>query len=243
MIFNISVFINLNYQGHEQVVAGDGSSIPIQHKGNGILPTPSHTFTLNDFLRVPKISSNLILVYQLVSNNHCTITFDANGFVIQDKTNKFVLYKGSHSHGLYQLPVVLPFFSHHQACVSATNAPADWHSRLCHPSPHKLQMLCNKFHLSTHSNKSTPLCPHCCVAKSRRLPFSLFTSFVNQPLAIIHSDVWGPFTTPNSTFSYKYYALFVDEFSKFTWLFPLHYKSEVFSKFIEFKHFQHFRKY
>lgn len=31
--------------------------------------------------------------------------------------------------------------------------------------------------------------------------------------------------------------LFIDDFSKFTWFFRLHYKSEVFTKFLEFKSF------
>lgn len=38
-----------------------------------------------------------------------------------------------------------------------------------------------------------------------------------------------------SSSQYKYYVLFVDDFSRFTWVYPLHYKSEVFYKFLEFK--------
>lgn len=36
---------------------------------------------------------------------------------------------------------------------------------------------------------------------------------------------------------YKYHVIFVDAISKFTLLFPFHYKSEVFTKFLEFKVF------
>ena len=85
------------------------------------------------------------------------------------------------------------------------------------------------------TNKTSSLCDHCCVSKSHRLPFSLSNSTVNKPLALIHTDVWGPFSASCS--GYKYYVLFIDDFSKFIWIFPLHYKSEVFTKFLEFKAF------
>ncbi|XP_028083210.1 uncharacterized protein LOC114284485 [Camellia sinensis] len=45
---------------------------------------------LNNLLHVPQISSNLLSVHQCTSDNNCSITFDNELFVIQDKlTNKF----------------------------------------------------------------------------------------------------------------------------------------------------------
>ena len=55
----------------------------------------------------------------------------------------------------------------------------------------------------------------------------------NAPFAFVHSDVWGPFSP--STTGYKYYVLFIDDFSKFTWVISLYFKSKVFSKLLEFK--------
>jgi hypothetical protein len=42
-------------------------------------------------------------------------------------------------------------------------------------------------------------------------------------------DVWGP--APESVGRYKYYVSFVDDFSKFTWIYLLKNKSEVFHVF------------
>lgn len=64
------------------------------------------------------------------------------------------------------------------------------------------------------------------------MPFKLSNSIIYKPLSLIHSDVWGPYNKSNS--SYEYYVLFVDDFSRLTWLYTLHYKSEVFDKFLEF---------
>lgn len=43
-------------------------------------------------------------------------------------------------------------------------------------------------------------------------------------------------TTPiTSTYRYKYYLLIIDEFSRFTWLYPLETKDQVFSCIKEFQ--------
>ena len=53
---------------------------------------------------------------------------------------------------------------------------------------------------------------------------SLFTSLI--PLELLHNDVWGP--SPLISFNgNRYYVSFIDNFSKFTWLFPIAYKSDV----------------
>jgi hypothetical protein len=53
-----------------------------------------------------------------------------------------------------------------------------------------------------------------------KLPFvhSQFQS--TQPLELVHSDVWGPAPISSSN-GYKYYLLFVDDFSRYSWLFCL----------------------
>ena len=47
------------------------------------------------------------------------------------------------------------------------------------------------------------------------------------------SDVWGH--ACDSFGNYKYYVSFIDDFSKFTWIYLLKHKSEVFQKFHEFQ--------
>jgi len=49
----------------------------------------------------------------------------------------------------------------------------------------------------------------------------------------VFSDVWGP--TPTSVGKNSYYVSFIDDFSKFTWIYLLRHKSEVFQKFHEFQ--------
>jgi hypothetical protein len=49
---------------------------------------------------------------------------------------------------------------------------------------------------------------------------------------LVFSDVWGP--APTSIGRNNYYVSFIDDFSKFTWIYLLKHKSEVFQKFYDF---------
>jgi transposase InsO family protein len=63
----------------------------------------------------------------------------------------------------------------------------------------------------------------------------LFDSYrvSTHPLELVHSDVW---TSPIvSIGGCKFYVIFIDDHSRFSWLFPLRHKSEVLSCFIKFK--------
>jgi Integrase core domain len=61
----------------------------------------------------------------------------------------------------------------------------------------------------------------------------LSTSKTHSPFELVHSNVWGP--TPLMSYNgFKYFILFIDEFSRTTWLYLLRSKDEVFDCFIEF---------
>jgi len=82
------------------------------------------------------------------------------------------------------------------------------------------------------SNKES-VCDACQKAKSHQLPYPKSHSVSSQPLQLIFSDVWGP--SPFCVGRNKYYVSFIDDYSKFVWLYPLKHKSEVFQKFHEFQ--------
>ncbi|KAI0523112.1 hypothetical protein KFK09_005502 [Dendrobium nobile] len=80
------------------------------------------------------------------------------------------------------------------------------------------------------SYSSLDTCVSCNVSKSHKLPF-LHSSFVcNKPFQLIHSDVWGPAPIASMN-GFFYYAIFIDEFTKFSWLYLLTSKNETFTKF------------
>ncbi len=77
------------------------------------------------------------------------------------------------------------------------------------------------------------MCDACQKAKSHQLPYSISSSISSHPLELIYSDVWGP--APTSVGGKQYYVSFIDDFSKFTWIYLIKFKSEVIQKFHEFQ--------
>jgi histone deacetylase 1/2 len=54
-----------------------------------------------------------------------------------------------------------------------------------------------------------------------------------MPLELIHSDVWGP--APPSVGGFRYYISFIDDFTKFTWIYLMVDRTDVQRIFVQFK--------
>lgn len=78
------------------------------------------------------------------------------------------------------------------------------------------------------------MCDACRLGKSTRLPF-LSSEFVsNKCLERIHCDLWGP-SPVIPTQGFRYYVIFIDNHSRYTWFYPLRLKSDFFSVFHGFQ--------
>ena len=77
----------------------------------------------------------------------------------------------------------------------------------------------NKIPFSVHELNKEGVCDACQQGKSHQLPYPHSSSFSNAPLEIIYSDVWGP--ARDSINKKNYYVSFIDDFSKFMWIFLL----------------------
>ena len=78
------------------------------------------------------------------------------------------------------------------------------------------------------------MCKGCAQGKNTK---NLYPNSDNKEkgiLDIIHSDVCGPMQT-TSLSMYVYYASFIDDYSRKTWIYLLKKKDEVFERFKEFK--------
>jgi transposase InsO family protein len=71
------------------------------------------------------------------------------------------------------------------------------------------------------------------LGKFKQLLFSSSSRCTKSPLELIHSDVW---TSPVSSLSgCWFYVVFVDDYSRYSWLYPVINKSDVFNCFVKFK--------
>lgn len=108
-----------------------------------------------------------------------------------------------------------------------------WHQRLAHTNLNILKYLQNQ-KLIQCSSRMLNVCSSCQVAKAVALPFPSSESVATMPLQKIHCDIWGP--SPVTSFqNFKYYVLFVDNFSRFSWVYPLKLKSDFYKIFVLFQ--------
>ena len=110
-----------------------------------------------------------------------------------------------------------------------------WHRRLGHTSYnvlHKLvkhDMVKGLSEISFKKNKV--FCESCTQGKQTRKSFkSRIENLSLKPLELIHMDLFGP-TRSLSLSGKRYGYILVDDFSRFTWVFFLTHKYEVFSEF------------
>ncbi|KAK2966046.1 hypothetical protein RJ640_001980 [Escallonia rubra] len=230
------------YEGKKQIIAANGEKMDIIGSDNISLSiTPNTSFHLSNVFLVPKLATNLISVGQLVDDDNI-VSFSRDGCMIQDRRTGKMKGKGRRIGRLFALEFEKP------GSYSSFFAPSDsdfsfssktwhiWHRRLGHPSPQKLEALFSSRLLTTkpvslsNVNKS---CVDCSLSKSVRLPFPLHSDIKTKPFDLIHSDVWGP-APVTSRLGYKYFLLFIDDCTRYTWIYFMRHKSEVFSHFKTF---------
>ncbi len=163
-------------------------------------------------------------------DNNVSVEFDPFGFNVKDFPTGTHLTRCSAAGDLYAIST-----STRTAALPSANITLPstrWHDRLGHPGMHVLHCLqrsdvisCNKDGVSSH-------CFACQIAKHKRLPFYDSQTHTFAPFDLIHSDIWTS-PVPSET-GYRYYLVFLDDFTNFVWIFPLKYKSETFAKFHEF---------
>ena len=99
-----------------------------------------------------------------------------------------------------------------------------WHHKLGHPSDSVLWTALSSFNSTVSCNDSISSfgnhCKHCLSGKMHKLTFNKSVFLASKPLKLVHSDVWGP-APITSTNDFRYYLVFIDEFSKFTWVYLL----------------------
>ena len=109
-----------------------------------------------------------------------------------------------------------------------------WHDQLGHAAFSLVERLLRKNKLPFVGERNVEtICDSCQCAKSHQLPYPVSTSVSTKPLQLIFSDVWGP--APSSVGRHTYYVSFIDVYSKFSWIYLLKKRSDVFQVFQNFQ--------
>jgi hypothetical protein len=74
----------------------------------------------------------------------------------------------------------------------------------------------------------------CVLGKYTKTNFPRSASRATDILDLIHSDVCGPMSSTSLT-GFLYYVIFIDDFSRKSWIFFIKTNGQVFSQFQQFK--------
>ncbi|MCO5548434.1 hypothetical protein L7F22_001890 [Adiantum nelumboides] len=221
----------------KKVTCANNASYPIKGVGK-ILITISNgsDLCLPDVLYVPGIKKNLLSVSSLAKNG-LRVIFEDDRCIVRDRENGYSLITtGSLENGLFVLD---RYEKQIQACIAETKTQAMqdaelWHARFGHVAYGSLMTLQrhNMVHdLSLLEMPPRHVCEGCVLGKMHRFAFSQDGSVrATRKLQLVHSDVCGPMRTP-SVGNSLYFVTFIDDFSRFCWMYPLKAKSDVFAVF------------
>ncbi|CAI7790104.1 unnamed protein product [Closterium sp. NIES-53] len=108
-----------------------------------------------------------------------------------------------------------------------------WHHRLGHPSLPRLRGMASRVLVSGLPRSLPPLpsgpaptCVPCVEGRQRAAPHSSEFPPTEAPLQNLHMDVWGPARIRGQGHE-RYFLLVVDDYSRYTTVFPLHSKGDV----------------
>uniref|UniRef100_A0A2N9FG96 CCHC-type domain-containing protein n=1 Tax=Fagus sylvatica TaxID=28930 RepID=A0A2N9FG96_FAGSY len=224
------------YKGGRVVVTADNSRLPIAHIGKTIV-TPrynSNQVPLQDVYHVPGMKKNLLSVAQLTLSGHYVLFGPQDVKVYRDlKISETPIMEGQRLESVYVM-------SAESAYVDRTrkNETTDlWHMRLGHVSYSKLSVMVKKSMLKGLPQldvRTDTVCAGCQYGKAHQLPYEESKFKAKEPLELVHSDVFGPVKQP-SIGGMRYMVTFIDDFSRYVWVFFMKEKSDTFSKFKEFR--------
>lgn len=220
---------------NEEVTIGDDSAHPVKGVGTCTIKLKSGiSIQLTGVLFVPGIKRNLVSISTLEDNGY-RVSFIEGKVMAWPKTATFkraqvIGYRQGHLYELCNEP--------NQTLLHEVIDQAEiWHRRLGHLH---FRALLSMEKLVTGLPKLKPIhsdvCKGCALGKNTKSSFPCSSRKTKGVLELVHSDLCGPMSKP-SLGNALYYVIFVDDFSRKTWIYFLKSKEseDILRKFKEFK--------
>jgi hypothetical protein len=211
---------------------GDDHFAPVEGKGNVVLEFSSgKTITLFNVLYVPKLRKNLIsgpVLNKLGYKQVC----ESDKYVLS-KSGVFVGF-GYYNNGMFMMNLNGVPNDSGSVFMSSSNVinSSLWHARLGHVHYKRMHEM-SKDDLIPVFDKNVENCKTCMLTKITRQPFKSITR-KSVILELIHSDLCDLHATPSLGHK-KYFVTFIDDASRFCYVYLLHAKDESLDKFKIYK--------
>ncbi|CAI7805905.1 unnamed protein product, partial [Closterium sp. NIES-53] len=191
------------------VSLADPSGGPVLAHSSTVLPCPAAPSGLLSGLHLPSFSTNL------VSGADLQVAWVAASSQVLAAASK-----SSHA-------------SAPCSCHPLAHETLLWHHRLCHPSLPRLRGMAScalvlglPRSLPPLPPGPAPTCVPCVEGRQRAAPHSSSFPQTEASLQTLHMDVWGPARVRGQGHE-RYFLLVVDDYSRYTTVFPLRSKGEV----------------
>ena len=209
-------------------------------RGNGIvhleLVDGTRTGHLTDVLYVPGLTKNLFSISKATEQGLEAVFSKTSCLLTTDKG--VVKAQGVRTGNLYHLKCKVARARSSGLLTQHEKKFEVWHRRLGHLNAEHLQLLHREKlvnGLDLGSSGSLHFCKGCVLGKQQRLAFpSDGARRATVTLELVHADVWGP-TRTTSVGGARYFVSFIDDYSRKVFVYFMRQKSEVFTKFREFK--------
>ena len=218
----------------ERLYMGNSSASNVEGKGNVLLKfTSGKVVTLTDVLHVPEIRKNLVSG-PILSKKGFTLVFESDRFIL----TKAGMYagKGYLTEGLFKLNVLVTntMNNNKNTSVYIVDSFVLWHARLGHVNNRSIYRMVNlnllpKFDVNIHNK-----CGVCTESKLARQSFKSVQERSNELLSLIHSDLCD-FKAIPSCGGKNYFITFIDDCSKYCYVYLLHSKDEALNSFKTYK--------
>ena len=222
-----------NEEASDNIVFANNSQGKVNSLGKIAIST-EHSIS-NVFL-VESLNYNLLSVSQLCEMCYnCLCTNE--GVTVFRRSDNFIAFKGVVKGKLYLVNFSSEKANLDACLIAKSNMDWLWHRRLAHVGMRNLDKLLKGEHILGLTNVSfekNRICSACQAGKQVGVPHppkSIVTTL--KPLELLHMDIFGP-VAYISIGGNKYGFVIVDDYSRFTWVFFLHDKSEVQETFKKF---------
>ncbi|CAI7876556.1 unnamed protein product [Closterium sp. NIES-54] len=230
------------------VSLADPSGGPVIATSSTVLPCPAVPSGTLSGLHLPSFSTNLVAgcalqgggvhqftpAYERVT--HCTCARTGRHlatFTRQPGSDLYTLTTGSPQVAASASASASGQLSAPCSCRSLAHETVLWHHRLGHPSVQRLRAMHSRYLVSGLPRVLPPLppspappCLPCVEGRQRAAPHSSSFPPTTAPLQTLHMDVWGPARVCGQG-QERYFLRVVDEYSRYTTVFPLRTKGEV----------------
>ena len=236
MTANKSILNNIDTSNLTRVKMGNGQLVDTLGRGTIAVHTKNGKMFIKDVMLVSDLKQNLLSLGQLIEHGYY-LYFGDNTCKIYDRRNRKQLLAKIEMRKSRSFPLTIEYATQSALKMEVQEDSKLWHKRLGHLNFQSLKKLQVKemVHELPSIQENEEICEGCALGKQHRDSFPHGKAWrAKAPLELIHTDVCGPMKTSTQVGN-KYFLIFVDDYSRMTWVYFLRQKSEVFSIFKKFQ--------